>query len=158
MIERATAAEALAWAIQSKVALPDKNRMKAINLARTARGLRPFVIVGVPPDAQNGAADEAALPARTETVATPLPIEERASRMEDRQNIIQPPLKRQTASDLRDVLFQEMTELRAGTSSPQQSHAVSKLAAQIVSTFRLDILAEQRGVIEHDDTKTINRE
>lgn len=44
-----------------------------------------------------------------------------------------------TSSDLRDLLFSEFRDLRAGTSTPARAIAAAKLAAQIVASVRMEV-------------------
>jgi hypothetical protein len=43
-----------------------------------------------------------------------------------------------TSSDLRNILFEEIDQLRAGKSDANRANAVAKLASQIVSSAKLD--------------------
>ena len=42
---------------------------------------------------------------------------------------------------LRDILFQELQDLRAGKSNTQKAIAVSKLSAQVIYSFRVEVEA-----------------
>ena len=42
-------------------------------------------------------------------------------------------------SGIREVLFQELENLRAGSSTPQRASAVAKLCGQILNSAKLDI-------------------
>lgn len=44
-----------------------------------------------------------------------------------------------TAEGLRDALFDEINALRAGTSSPQKSRAISQLASHVIDSLRVQI-------------------
>ncbi len=50
-------------------------------------------------------------------------------------------VKEMSTNDLRGVLFQEILDLRDGTSNPSRAVAVSKLATNIINTAVLDVKA-----------------
>jgi hypothetical protein len=56
-------------------------------------------------------------------------------------------LSKVTASDLRKVLWQELADLRDGTSTPNRANAVSKLASQILDSVRLEVQSKWTRLI-----------
>jgi hypothetical protein len=50
-----------------------------------------------------------------------------------------------SSMDLRQMLFEEMESLRAGKSDANRANAVAKLAAQIVSSAKLDLDYSRTG-------------
>lgn len=46
---------------------------------------------------------------------------------------------KQTTSELRDILFDELKSLRKGTSTNDRANSVSKLASQIIYASRLEL-------------------
>ena len=48
-----------------------------------------------------------------------------------------------STQDLREVLFDEIDQLRSGKSNPQRATALSKIATNIINTARLDIDASR---------------
>jgi hypothetical protein len=143
MIERTTLQEILQWADQNQVELPPKNRLEAINAARVAKGLRPFVVIAssevremmVEEDRRTIAAEPERKTKAPATRSSPPPST--PSHRGDR--VISPPLAKQRPENLRDVLFQELFDLRNGDSEPKKSQAVARLAAQIVHTYRIEV-------------------
>ena len=59
-------------------------------------------------------------------------------------------LKRNTQS-LRDVLFDEIEELRSGTGDPSRALAISNLAKQIINVAKVE-MEFHRTIIEYADT------
>ena len=57
-------------------------------------------------------------------------------------------MKSRTSQGLRDLLFDEMEELRSGSADPRRSLAVANLARQIVNTVRveLDFAKEMKAI------------
>lgn len=56
-----------------------------------------------------------------------------------------------TTEGLRDALFDELNELRAGRSNPQKSRAIAQMADKIIDSIRVQI---QYGRLLHDQNKT----
>lgn len=50
----------------------------------------------------------------------------------------------QTSAGLRTMLFEELSSLRAGTSTPAHCHAVVKLTNSIIATVRLELDVQVR--------------
>ena len=57
------------------------------------------------------------------------------------QRVFQPrmPESTRTSSGLRDILFDEIEELRRGTGDIKRAAAIAKLAGQIIASARLDV-------------------
>ena len=49
--------------------------------------------------------------------------------------------KQPTIGEVRAQLFNTLTEVRAGLTSPEEAHAVYRLSIGIIDTFRLEIRA-----------------
>lgn len=62
-----------------------------------------------------------------------------------------------TSKRLREILFQELTDLREGKSNPQQASAVAKIAHQIIAGVRMemDFAREFPPTIEGSATKLL---
>jgi len=146
-----SAQEALRWARENDVSLPETNRLGAINNARQAASLPPFKVV------KETTVD---WEPKKATTLPPLPSEEKTEVVEELRPgqsvaILHPPRHQQKAADLRDVLFQELTELRAGVGNAQRAQAVAKLASQIISTYRVELTTLNRNVIDLPEQKKI---
>ncbi len=138
-LARVTAGEALEWARTNKVDLPEKGRVAAINAARVALHLPPFVIMGK----REGPEEHAPIP-RMVTVSKQEPV----------MAVVEPPktdratIMKRTSAGLRAVLFDELDDLRAGRSDPKKALAVAALAKTIVDSVRMEL-----DFIKHTDGK-----
>jgi hypothetical protein len=61
----------------------------------------------------------------------------------------------QSTVGLRETLFNELDELRAGNSNPQRASAAAKLAVQIINSAKMEI-DFQRYVNANGGTETIS--